>query len=164
MGAGSQDTGRYDLGRPAERAEAVGLAERILAGGRGVVVQPYLAGVDVEGETALVHVDGRLSHAVRKAALLTGPAGDVAGLYVEERTAACTPTAAQRAVAAQALATVAGDGPPLYARVDVLPGPDGAPVVLEVELTEPSLFLGHDRGAADRLAGAIADRVRPRVV
>ena len=29
---------------------------------------------------------------------------------------------------------------------------------------EPSLFLGHDRGAADRLAGAIADRVRPRVV
>ena len=164
VGAGSKDTGRYDLAAPTERAAAVGLAERILAGGRAVIVQPYLAGVDIEGETALVHVDGVLSHAVRKAALLAGPAGDVAGLYVEERVAACAPTPAQRALAARALATVTADGPPLYARVDVLPGPGGAPVVLEVELTEPSLFLGHAPGAADRLAGAIADRVRPRVV
>jgi hypothetical protein len=40
----------------------------------------------------------------------------------------------------------------LYARVDLLPGP----VVLEVELTEPSLYLGYSDAAADRFADAIA--------
>ena len=42
-----------------------------------------------------------------------------------------------------------------YARVDLLPAADG-PVVLEVELTEPSLFLGYEPAAAGRLADAIA--------
>jgi hypothetical protein len=46
----------------------------------------------------------------------------------------------------------------LYARIDLLPSPDG-PLLLEAELIEPSLFLAHADGAADRLAGAIADRV-----
>jgi hypothetical protein len=42
--------------------------------------------------------------------------------------------------------------------VDVIPGPDGDPVVVELELTEPSLFLGYADGAAERLAAAIACR------
>jgi hypothetical protein len=50
-------------------------------------------------------------------------------------------------------------GPLVYARIDLLPGPDG-PVVIEVELTEPSLFLSYADGAADRLADAIAARAR----
>lgn len=45
-------------------------------------------------------------------------------------------------------------GTPLYARVDLLAGTDG-PVVLELELIEPSLFLGYADGAAERLADAI---------
>jgi hypothetical protein len=44
----------------------------------------------------------------------------------------------------------------LYARVDLVPGDDGRPLVLEVELVEPSLFLRFDDGAADRFARAIA--------
>ena len=44
----------------------------------------------------------------------------------------------------------------LYARVDLIPGPDGDPVLVELELTEPSLFLGYADGAPDRLATAIA--------
>ena len=40
----------------------------------------------------------------------------------------------------------------LYSRIDVLPGPN----VLEVELTEPSLFIGYAEGAAERFAAAIA--------
>ena len=43
----------------------------------------------------------------------------------------------------------------LYARVDLLPGPDG-PVVIELELTEPSLFLGYAGRRRDRFASAIA--------
>jgi hypothetical protein len=33
-------------------------------------------------------------------------------------------------------------------------------VLLELELTEPSLFLTHVTGAADRLADAVVDRLR----
>jgi hypothetical protein len=52
----------------------------------------------------------------------------------------------------------------LYARVDVIDGPDGHPMLLELELTEPSLFLPVCDGAADRLADAISARVRvPRL-
>ena len=46
----------------------------------------------------------------------------------------------------------------LYARVDLVHDDDGAPRLLELELTEPSLFLGHSDGAADRLAAAVAAR------
>ncbi len=48
-------------------------------------------------------------------------------------------------------------GPLAYARIDVVPGPGEAPVVLECELAEPSLFLATSPGAADRLARAIAE-------
>ena len=33
----------------------------------------------------------------------------------------------------------------LYARVDLIPGPDGEPLLIELELTEPSLFLRQRR-------------------
>jgi hypothetical protein len=52
-----------------------------------------------------------------------------------------------------------GTNPLLYARVDLIPGPDGAPLLVELELTEPSLFLGHAADAARRFADAIARRV-----
>ncbi len=43
--------------------------------------------------------------------------------------------------------------------MDLLPADDG-PVVLEVELTEPSLYLGYDAVAAGRFADAIVEAVR----
>jgi hypothetical protein len=56
------------------------------------------------------------------------------------------------------VAAIPGDVP-LYARVDLIPDRDGSPVLLELELTEPSLFLLHDDNAAGRLASAIAARI-----
>jgi hypothetical protein len=47
----------------------------------------------------------------------------------------------------------------LYARVDLVRGDDGAPLLLELELAEPSLFLGLGSGAVARLAAAIAARL-----
>ncbi len=44
---------------------------------------------------------------------------------------------------------------PLYVRVDLVRGADDAPVVLEIEMTEPSVFLPHATGAAERFARAI---------
>ena len=52
-----------------------------------------------------------------------------------------------------------GAAPFLYARVDLLPDGAGGSVVVEVELTEPSLYLAHGPGSAGRLADAIAGRV-----
>jgi hypothetical protein len=38
------------------------------------MVQPYLSGIEDDGETALVYLRGMFSHAVRKGPVLTGPA------------------------------------------------------------------------------------------
>lgn len=46
---------------------------------------------------------------------------------------------------------VAGLAPTAYARIDLLPT-DAGPVVLEVELTEPSLYLDVDQRAPARAA------------
>lgn len=48
----------------------------------------------------------------------------------------------------------------LYARVDLIRGDDGAPLLAELELVEPSLFLGQSPAALDRLVRAIAHRSR----
>lgn len=161
IGAGGRDTARY---RPEHAELAYEHARRLLAEGRQVMVQPYLPGVDEVGESALLYCGGQFSHAVRKGPLLTGPDPEVAGLYRDEEIEPREPSAAERKVADHALAAVPG-GPErlLYARVDLLPGPDGDPLVLELELTEPSFFLEAAPAAADRFAGAIAAQVAATV-
>jgi glutathione synthase/RimK-type ligase-like ATP-grasp enzyme len=161
VGAGGVDAGRYDLAAPDQRTLAAAHAARLHAAGRAVLIQPYLPAVDRDGETSLLWLGGRYSHAIRKGPLLTGPDTGVTGLYRDEEITAREPDAAQRTVAQRVLAALpfaAADL--LYARVDLLPGPDGAPRLLEVELTEPSLFLRTAPGAAARLAAAIAARLR----
>jgi glutathione synthase/RimK-type ligase-like ATP-grasp enzyme len=157
VGAGSRDSGRYDLGRPDERRLAAAHVDRLRAAGRTVMVQPYLAAVDTYGETALVFVGGAYSHAVRKGPMLTGPDSGDAGLYRPEHIIPRTPTAAEHDVARRVLAAVPGGAARLpYARVDLIPGPDGAPLLVELEVTEPSLFLGTADGAPERFADAVA--------
>ncbi|WP_431925183.1 ATP-grasp domain-containing protein [Micromonospora wenchangensis] len=160
VSAGSLDTGRYDPADPTHRDLAVAHVRRLTAAGRTTMVQPYLDAVDTAGETALLFVAGpdglTFSHAIRKGAMLDGPDLGVEGLYRPERIDARTPAGEQLAVAERVLAEVpGGPGRLLYARVDLIPGPDGAPVLIELELTEPSLFLGHADGAAGRLADAV---------
>ena len=163
IGAGSLDTGRYDHADARERSLARSHVHRLHTAGRLVMLQPYLHGVDSEGETALLYLDGRYSHAIRKGAMLDGPDQRFDGLYRPERITAREPTPEQRRVADAALAAVAratGEAvAPLYARVDLIPGEHGEPLVTEVELTEPSLFLGTAPGAARRFADAIARRL-----
>jgi glutathione synthase/RimK-type ligase-like ATP-grasp enzyme len=157
VGAGGRDTARY-LPEHADLAREH--AQRMLAEGRRVMVQPYLTGVDEVGESALLYCGGQFSHAVRKGSLLTGPDPEVAGLYREEQIEAREPNATERKVADAALSAVPG-GPDrlLYARVDLIPGPDGEPLILELELTEPSFFLTAVPPAADRFAAAIATQL-----
>jgi glutathione synthase/RimK-type ligase-like ATP-grasp enzyme len=149
VSAGGRDTARYAAGE-----DSSGHVARLLAEGRVVMVQPYQAAVDTEGETSLLFVDGSYSHAARKDAVLAPGAGHPDDVAISSR----EPTPAQREVARAALAAVPLPGPLLYARVDLLPGDDGSPVLVELELTEPSMFLDTDAGAGGRLAGAILRR------
>jgi glutathione synthase/RimK-type ligase-like ATP-grasp enzyme len=149
VGAGSIGAARYDAG--AERAHDH--VRRLHAAGKTVMVQPFLEAVDHAGEVALHYLGGVFSHAVRKAAMLPRGGDPGEGLFVEERISAAEPSAAERELAEQALDAVPFQREQLlYARVDLLPGP----VLLEVELTEPSLYLGYAQGAAERFADAVA--------
>ncbi|HSI31584.1 MAG TPA: hypothetical protein VK951_09655 [Miltoncostaeaceae bacterium] len=157
VSAGSLDTDRYPARR---RADAEAHVARLHADGRPAMAQPYMAAVEELGETAVVHIGGGFSHAIRKGPLLVPGLEVVGGLFVEEDIAPATPGDAELAAARAALAAVPGGAADLlYARVDLVPGPDGDPLVIELELLEPSLFLAHAPAAADRLAGAIAERL-----
>ena len=58
------------------------------------------------------------------------------------------------------LAAVPGDGPVLYARVDTVTADDGQPLLLELELTEPFLFLETEPAAAATFAAAVREWLR----
>ncbi|MCW2527600.1 MAG: hypothetical protein JWM76_2460 [Pseudonocardiales bacterium] len=158
VGAGSVGAARFSTADPESAAAARNHLADLHRAGRTAMIQPYLAEVDTAGETALIFIGGEFSHAIRKAPML--PSGTVnridgQALFVAEKITAREPGATERALADQVLALVPGDL--LYARVDLLPTPAG-PVLIELELTEPSLFLGYDPAAADRLTAAIARR------
>lgn len=144
VGAGSVDTARYS---PGERVRALSHVRRLLDTGRDVLVQPYQASVDERGETALLFVAGRYSHAARKGALLRagGDSGAADGeLFAPESMSATQPAAAELALAEQALDAAPFDRESLlYARADLVAGADGNPLLLELELAEPSMFLAH---------------------
>ena len=154
VSAGSRDTARWST--PADVLAHVG---ELRAAGRTAMVQPYLDAVDVAGETALLHFGGSCSHAVRKGPLLRRGEGVRQDRAGREQLSAVTPRPDQLEVAAAALAAVTAvlghDAPLLYARVDLVDGPDGRPVLLELELVEPSLFLPWGEGAAARFADAV---------
>ena len=156
VGAGSRGAGRFES--PSAAADHV---RTLHAAGRTALVQPYLAGVDTAGETALVYLDGVLSHAVRKGPMLpTGTAHGVHAysLFVPENIAAREASAQEITVGDAAVRYLQDRfGPLLYARIDLLPAPDG-PVVVEAEVTEPSLFLSFSDGAVDRFAAALVRR------
>ena len=156
--AGSKDTARY---RPGDEAAARHV-EALLAAGREAMVQPYLSAVDTSAETALVFLGGELSHAMRKGPLLELGQGLEQGLFRPEEMSRREPTPEQVAAGAAVVAAVGERiGEPLYARVDLLDSDAGDPVVLELELIEPSLFLDYAPGSAQALADAIVARLPP---
>jgi hypothetical protein len=157
------DSGRYRL--PGEADLAVAHVRRLHDAGRSAMIQPYLAAVDTAGETSVLctpEAGGELaySHAIRKGALLTGPdVGAPHGEYTEEIEPR-VPSGAELALAAATLAVVPGGAKRLlYARVDMIPGPDGSPLLVELELIEPSMFFRAAPGSAERMVTAILDRL-----
>lgn len=156
VSAGARDTAVYDGARHDTAREHVGALH---AAGRDVLVQPYYGRVDSEAETAVVLIDGRLSHCMRKGPLLALGRAPASGLFAPEamRRRACD---ADVLALARRTWEVAAErfGPPLYARVDVLRSDAGEPAVLELELVEPSLYLDFAPGSPEALAEALVRR------
>jgi hypothetical protein len=163
VSAGAFGTYRVRAGQTFAAAAGSTTARLELAPRAPLLIQPFLADISAGGEWSLIFFDGTFSHAVRK---YPAP-GD---FRVQEkhggRAVAETPpaevlrVASQTLIAAAEAASMAAEPPPLYARVDVVVSA-GRPLVMELEITEPALFLaqGGDRGrpptaatAADRLA------------
>ena len=148
VSAGGRSSARFG---PGDVDAAHALVAAIHAEGRTAMIQPYLSGAE---EKALVYVDGEHSHALLRRVPLPA-AGSLSVLYLEEDLAPAEASVEEREIAETALACAPGDA--LYARVDLLAGS-----VLELELTEPSLYFGFGPGSLERLASAISRTRRVR--
>lgn len=161
VSAGARDTRRHR-----DPAGALAHVRALLEVGRPVMVQPYLDAVDRAGETGLVWIGDSFSHGFRKGPLLATGASATGGLFAPEEITRRDPSAAERSVAEQVLDALAAAAPSargdlLYARVDLVPGPNGAPLLLELELTEPSLWFAADAGSLARWVDAVRRRIAP---
>jgi hypothetical protein len=146
VSAGARDTAAYPAGDPGAAAHVA----RLHAKGKTVMVQPYVDAVDTEGETAVLVFGGEVSHGACKSAVLDVGAGEAA-LGSWSMTAR-EPSSVQKELARRVVEVAQSWGHDLlYARVDLLPGP----TVIELEVTEPSLFLWLADGAAARYAQAV---------
>ena len=143
VSAASWRTMRVTAERAAEGARHMGALVRE----RDVLVQPYLPSVEDHGERALIWIDGALTHAVRKTPRFAG----------QDEAVSATPVPISDAEAHLARRALdAAPGPLLYARIDVAPDASGAPVVMELELVEPSLFFPQSDAALERFVAALA--------
>ena len=117
-----------------------------------VMIQPYLQCVEAYGERAIIVIDGEPSHAVRKSSAFERAKDPT---LLEGTPVALDP--AEVRIARDVLRAV--PYPLLYARVDLVRDATNTPVVMELELVEPSLFFATAPHAATSLAQAIAARV-----
>jgi O-ureido-D-serine cyclo-ligase len=143
IGAASRDAAAFE---PADPAAARHLAALTARG--DALVQPYVRSVEGYGERSVVWIDGALSHAIRKAPRFAGDGERVSGPFEiadDER--------------AVALAALAPYGDLLYGRVDLARDDAGRPMVMELELIEPSLFFAHGAGSAARFVAGLARRL-----
>lgn len=165
ISAGSRDTQRY--AREQEFAASNHIA-RLLDQNRSVMLQPYLRSVDSVGETALIYFNDQFSHAIRKGALLRAEEPTVATPYSNGGISPHHADPDQRGLAEHCLEAVQRllhPGSPLaYARVDLIRDDDGRARLLELELTEPSLFFEHAAGSAERFADALRTRMEAETV
>jgi glutathione synthase/RimK-type ligase-like ATP-grasp enzyme len=162
ISAGSRDTARFAAGE-ADAARAAALVDAIHASGRTAMVQPYVASVDARGETATLFFDGAFSHAIHKGPLLEHGVDPTSEVFLAETIEPREASAAERAVAERVLAYATERfGPPAYARIDLVQDDAGDPLLLELELTEPSLFFGGDPGRLLQFATAIRRRLPER--
>jgi hypothetical protein len=154
MSAGANSTAVYDEASGDAARRHIGALHKA---GRTVMLQPYYHRVDTDAETAAIFIDGQLSHCMRKEPLLR--LGQPPAESRQEDMSIREPEPDMVDLARRTHAVVAAIfGVPLYARADMLRDDSGQPVIIELELVEPMLFLDFVPGSADRLATAFIQR------
>jgi glutathione synthase/RimK-type ligase-like ATP-grasp enzyme len=140
--------GARDALLTSDAVEAAAHVGMLLEAGRVAMVQPYLEAVDGEGEYSVIVIGGRPSHAITKVPALTaGGHGDARGL---------TPVTDELSTAAlQVLRAEPSGTECAWARVDLVRDDVGVLRLMELELTEPLLFLYLAEGSADRLVDVV---------
>jgi glutathione synthase/RimK-type ligase-like ATP-grasp enzyme len=119
------------------------------------LVQEFQGSVIVDGELSCIFIDGAFSHAVRKRPRPDEwrVQSDFGGSVEPE-----TPREIELVVAERAINAVESNL--LFARVDMLGGSEGQPLVVELELIEPELFFASSPPASGRFVKAIQRRLR----
>lgn len=156
VSAGSNNTERHEES-PVKAAAHLGA---LIDGGMVAMVQPYQRFIDERGETGMLYFNGKYSHSFRKGAILATGENIKNGLFVEEDISPRNASSQERALGETVMRYVKdkfGEYP-LYARVDVVRGSAGVPVLMELELTEPSLFLHVAHESPSHFASAVVAR------
>ena len=113
----------------------------------GGLIQPFVPEIVTHGELSLIFIDGACTHAVRKTA------ADGEFRVQSDHGGRAAPTeVSDDLVRAARLVLQAVTRPWTFARVDLVESATG-PLLMELELIEPELFL--TPAAADRLAAAL---------
>lgn len=146
ISAGAHRTARYAAADPAAQTHLTELTQE-----GDALVQPYLPSVETYGERSFLFINGELTHAVRRTQALTE------GVGIERMMERVTPTGTERVVAQAVMAAL--PVAPLYGRVDLAPDVEGRPLVMEVEVIEPRLFLQECPKAVEIFADAILARL-----
>ncbi|MGB9112809.1 MAG: hypothetical protein WCF24_08805 [Acidimicrobiales bacterium] len=155
VGAGGIGSARFG---PAEREEVFDHIAALLDQGVTAMVQPYLNGIDHDGERGLIYLGQQFSHAIYKPPLLGARGPFLTDSLTVDIIEPTKPTDADLEFAAAALAKVPGGAEQLlYARVDIAPSDEGSPLLIEVEVTEPNLYFNCADGAARRFAVAVEE-------
>jgi O-ureido-D-serine cyclo-ligase len=160
VGAGSKDAQRY--GREEVEAALMHI-RRMQLKNRSTLLQPYLSKVDSAGETALMYFNGVFSHAIRKGPLLKRNEGPTEKLFAPEQIIARVPSQDELDLAEHIVAAIPSifgiNSALTYARIDLLRDENGNPCLLELELTEPSLFFNYADGAAERFVSGLKTKL-----
>ena len=163
VGAGSVDTARHDgpgrvpgPRRPAARRRPGGAGAAVPGARSTSTARPGWS--SSAGSSATASARARCCVAAALTAVTPGE------LFAAEEITPREPSAVERDVAEQVLDALAGlpavaggasRDDLLHARVDLVHDDDGRPLLLELELVEPSLFLATSPGAAERYADAV---------
>jgi len=102
------------------------------------MVQPFVEQIQTEGEVSLLYFGGRFSHAIAKR---PQPGDFRVQPEYEGIITAHVPCSDELGVAEAVFGAI--EEPLLYARIDLVRGARG-PMLIEVELIEPDLYLGFD--------------------
>jgi hypothetical protein len=151
VGAGARYAARY---QPTDRGAARAHVRRLHSEGLTAMVQPYLTTLDHAGERALVFVGGDYLHAVRKGPVLARGVRYDVSRQAHPGMRAWSATPAEFALARRALAAIPIPDPPLYARVDLVDDLSGEPMVMDLKLIEPNLFLTAQRDSIPAVSRA----------